>query len=336
MKGMRPCPNSGDRMIDSNVLITSAGRRTGLVKAFLDATRSRGGTLLAADVDPLAPTLYLADQALQVPRVTNAQYIDTLTAIVKDHHVGLVVPTIDTELGVLAMGREQLEAAGAVVLVSAPHLITVCSDKTLTETTFQSHGYRVPRSWTPDQATAASLPPALFVKPRAGSASLHTYTATPDTLESVLALVPNPIVQEHIDAPEVTIDALLDLTGKPIHYVPRRRLRVLAGESIEGVTIQDDALGRWTEELLATLGEMGGRGPMTIQAFLTDSGPILLEVNPRFGGGFPLAHAAGASYPDWILDSLPDGEMIPQMGAYEVGLYMTRANSEIYVRDPKW
>jgi len=51
------------------VLITAAGRRTTLVKAFAEAVHRRKGILVAADVDGLAPALYMADIAEQIPPV---------------------------------------------------------------------------------------------------------------------------------------------------------------------------------------------------------------------------------------------------------------------------
>ena len=66
----------------------------------------------------------------------------------------------------------------------------------------------------------------------------------------VLRLVREPIVQEVLTGPEITIDALLDLEGRPIHYVPRRRIRTLGGESIQGVTLEHDtAFETWIEDV---------------------------------------------------------------------------------------
>ena len=149
-------------------------------------------------------------------------------------------------------------------------------------------------------------------------------------------MVANPIVQEELGGPEITIDALIDFDGKPLHYVPRTRLRTLAGESILGVTIDDGEIREWLERLINAAAALGARGPITCQAFLTASGPVLIDVNPRFGGGFPLAHAAGGHYPEWIL-ALQRGESVePRLGEYERGLYMTRYNVEHFTREQLW
>jgi carbamoyl-phosphate synthase large subunit len=317
------------------VLITSAGRRTSLLQAFKRAVEPRGGQVLAGDIDALAPALYLADEAVRLPRIHDEGYIPALLDLVERRGIRLIVPTVDTELAKLAAARGEFAARGCEALISDPELIEVSGDKWLTVARFAARGIRVPRSWLPG-AESGELPEKLFLKPRDGSASLHTYAVDRDALEKVLPRVPNAIIQERIEAQEITIDALLDLRGRPLHYVPRTRIRTLAGESIQGVTIDDETVGPWLREVLDAVAAFGGRGPVTLQAFLTEGGPTLSEVNPRFGGGFPLAAAAGGDYPEWLLRMLEGKSVSPRFGDYQRGLYMTRTATEIFTTEPKW
>jgi carbamoyl-phosphate synthase large subunit len=82
--------------------------------------------------------------------------------------------------------------------------------------------------------------------------------------------------------------------------------------------------------------KLGAAGPLTIQAFLTSDGPVLSEINARFGGGFPLALAAGGAYPAWLLDLVDGRAVTPRLGEYESGLYMTRYHVEVITRTPRW
>jgi carbamoyl-phosphate synthase large subunit len=76
---------------------------------------------------------------------------------------------------------------------------------------------------------------------------------------------------------------------------------------------------------------------MTLQAFLVEDGePIFFEVNPRFGGGFPLGYAAGANYPEWILQMLEGKTVAPRLAEYKKGVYMTRYYKEVIVEEPLW
>ena len=87
---------------------------------------------------------------------------------------------------------------------------------------------------------------------------------------------------------------------------------------------------------METLRALGGRGPLTVQAFLTEGEPTLSEVNARFGGGFPLANAAGGHYPRWLVEAIAGRPPQPRVGQYERDLMMTRTLTEMYVRTLAW
>jgi carbamoyl-phosphate synthase large subunit len=319
------------------VLVVAAGRRTTLVRAFVEATRTRGGRTIAGDVDPLAPALYLADEAVRLPRTTDPGYIRAVLDVVERHHVGLLVPTIDTDLPSLAHNVEMLRTAGCRLALSSASFIRITGDKVRTTDTFESLGIDVPIRWLPPIEDIDGLPERVVVKPRNGSASVGVHEVGRDQLAGIIGLVTDPIVQEVLDGPEITIDALLDFDGRPLHYVPRRRIKTVGGESIEGVTLEHDpSFEAWIVKVLERAARLGAAGPLTLQAFLTPRGPVLTEINPRFGGGYPLGLAAGATYPDWLLD-LVDGRTVePRLGVYEPGLYMTRYHVEHFTRQPKW
>jgi carbamoyl-phosphate synthase large subunit len=320
-----------------NVLVTAAGRRTTLVRLFGEAAHARGGRVVAADVDGLAPALFIADDGVRTLRSDDPRYIDDLLETVLRHEIQLLVPTIDTDLPILARHRARFDEAGCTVAISSEPFVAIVMDKYRSGITFERPQIRVPRSWTPPLPSLTELPAQVFVKPRSGSASQDTYRIGRDDLEGILHLVPDPIVQEVLAGPEITIDALLDLEGRPIHFVPRRRIRTLGGESIQGVTLAHDAgFEGWIEQVLEVSSGLGAIGPLTLQAFQTRDGPVLTEINARFGGGFPLAMAAGGSYPAWLLDMVTGQRVEPRLGDYEPGLYMTRHNVEQFTRQPRW
>ncbi len=133
-----------------NVLITSAGRRTSLVRAFQKAVRSRGGKVVAADTDGLASSLYEADVVVRVPRVRDKDYIPKLMAVIEANQIHLLVPTIDTELALLARSASLIESGGAHPLVSSVDLIDVLADKVSTKDFFGERGVPVVSTWLPN------------------------------------------------------------------------------------------------------------------------------------------------------------------------------------------
>ena len=314
-----------------NVLLTSAGRRTSLLQYFQDCVHRRGGRIWAGDLDPLAPTLQVADEAVTLPPVDAEAYRATLFDLVRGHEIDLLVPLIDPGLHPIAAARNAFAEAGCRALVSEPSLLDVVLDKWTTVQHFSALGIRTPKSWLPESSGPDAWPDPVFVKPRRGGASTSAQRVARNEVSRVLTEIDAPIIQEVVEAPEITVDALFDAEGSLLHYVPRRRVRTMAGESIQGRTLPDSEIGTWLRPVLREVGHLGARGPITLQAFLTEPEPTLSEINARFGGGFPLAWAAGGHYPEWIVQMCMGTSVTPCLGEYEVNLCMTRAYAEWFV-----
>ena len=71
-----------------------------------------------------------------------------------------------------------------------------------------------------------------------------------------------------------------------------------AGETDKACLRKHDAL----EQIGWRIGhELGHIGNLDADIFVNDRGAYLLEMNPRFGGGYPFSHMAGARHPEMIL-----------------------------------
>lgn len=286
------------------VMISSAGRRGELLQCFRQSAEDLGIalTVLACDLDPeWSAACQLADRSFAVPRADSAEYVPALLALCADNGVDLLVPTIDTELLALSEHRAQFAAAGVWVSVGDPAFVTMARDKMATALALQELGIATPRTVPLAQLRAAAQSQSwpMIVKPNHGSAGrLISVVHGPDDLP---ASEPEPlIVQQLLTGPEYTINMFFDRTGKVQTVVPHRRVRTRAGEVEKGETERREDLCRigWT------LGELleGVRGVICFQAIITPEGPFVFEINARFGGGYPLAHAAGAEFSRWLLE----------------------------------
>jgi carbamoyl-phosphate synthase large subunit len=284
----------------------------------------KDASVLALDCSEYAPTLSTADRGFIGPRLSDSAYKDYLLNLCIDQSVFAVIPCIDPDIPLLATLRDSFAESGVRVVVSEPEAARICNDKYATYSFFREAGFRV-ADYSIDLPSLPGDTWPMFIKPRCGSASAHTHrVADRGELEFYWPRVPDPIVQGYVAAPEITIDALLDMAGQPVAAVPRRRLEAIGGESVKGITIGDANLLSWLRRAITVLGNVGARGPVTLQAFLTESEPTISEVNLRFGGGAPLAFAAGADYPEWLLRILDDEVMSDCYGRYEIGTAMTR------------
>jgi carbamoyl-phosphate synthase large subunit len=308
------------------VLFTCAGQRVDIVRAF----RAAGATTIAADVDPLAPALYHADHRALLPRVDDPSYPDALRALVDVHDVRLVVPLTDLDHLQLAAARSLLE--GAVVLVSEPETSERCLDKYAAHAFFEEQGIGSPATWIPTELPDETPFPVL-VKARRGFGSRHIYRAENRTeLDFFLRYTAaESMVQAVCHGVEYSIDVFCDLAGRCLEAVPRTMIESKGGESIKGATIKDDqliAFGCAVSEALRII------GPANVQCFREPDGRLqVTDVNPRFGGGFPLPTAAGSRYPELAL-ALARGESPERrLGEFREGVVMTRYFSQVILEE---
>ena len=319
-----------------NVLFTSAGRRVELLRAFRRAYDELGldGSIVVTDVDPLAPSIRVADRHHLVPRLTDPRYLDALVQVVHHERVDLILPLIDPDIPVLARGRRRLEEAGAHAVLIPDGSIASTVDKLETRALFAHLDVPAPRTWTPAEARADALEFPVFVKPRFGSAAQQCVQVRDRReLDFFLDSVPEPIIQEYLPGPEITTDVLCDPrdAGKVLAAVSRCRIQVREGEVAKGVTVHDPAIIEYCVTIARRLEAIG---PITVQCILRGDQPLFTEINPRFGGGVPLGIAAGVLSPHWLL-AVASGRPvdIPPLGSYEVGLYMTRFDDSFFLRE---
>ncbi len=304
------------------VLFTCAGQRVDIVTAF----RRAGATTVAADADRLAPALYHADHMALVPRVDEPGYVRSLAALVMRHDVRLVVPLTDLDQGILSAHRDEL--APALVLAPSPEVCRTMGDKYLAHVFFEQHGIASPRTWLPGEVPADARYP-LLVKVREGFGSRHIYRADdPGQLEFFLGYSPvESMVQERCVGEEFSIDVFCDLEGRCLNAIPRTMIQSKGGESIKGMSIKDEEL---IEHGARAAERIGIVGPANVQCFREPDGTLpVTDVNPRFGGAFPLPLAAGSEYPALAL-ALARGERPERrLGDFREGVVMTRFFSDL-------
>jgi carbamoyl-phosphate synthase large subunit len=133
--------------------------------------------------------------------------------------------------------------------------------------------------------------------------------------------------KEHI---EYTVDLYYDRHSELKCVVPRQRIEVRGGEVSKGVT-RKNFLVKYLPEKMNRL--EGARGCLTLQVFVnTQSSKVTgIEINPRFGGGYPLSYLAGANFSKWIIDEYFFNKKIDYFDGWEDNLLMLRYDDEVLV-----
>lgn len=313
-----------------NILFTSVGRRVELVQAFKIAAERMHIDLrvFGADISNTAPALYFCDETVMTPKIKEKNYIPFLIDFCDQNHIDALIPTIDTDLLLLAENRDQFGKTR--VLISTADKIKICRDKRYTADYFHSLGLKSPQPIDDYQVYEGSFP--AFIKPKNGSSSISAYKVNSAAeLETYAAKIPDYIVQPFVEGTEYTVDAFCDFEGNPILITPRIRLAVRAGEVLKTRIEQDDRIIHEIQDLIA---DFRPCGPITVQLIRDGiSGEdYYIEINPRFGGGAPLSIKAGADSAEALLRLL-NGEKVPYRGkAAEDGAIYSRFDQSVRIQ----
>jgi len=291
-------------MREINILITAAGKRVSLIKLFKKAIIDSGnyGKVFATDIVSHAPALYHADEYWISKNISDNDYIPNLLHLCLENSISIVIPTIDTELEKLSHARSLFSQNGIKIFISDASVISIFSNKRNTHKFFQKHEIPQPKLYELQemQDYSPDIYP-LIIKPSKGSSGegvniVRSY----EELIFFYERTEDPIIQELIKGEEYTIDALIGIDGEVIQVIPRKRLQVRGGEVSKAMTVNNKEIINWCNRIFNFLS--GARGCITLQCFIdTENRVKFIEVNPRFGGGFPLTAEAGGNYPLWLI-----------------------------------
>lgn len=322
-------------IVKNNILVSSGGRRVELVQAFQQALvrHQPCGRVFCSDMNPeLSSACQIADEFFKVPRVTDSGYIEHILSLCKEKQVGLIVPTIDTELLILAQNRHRFSAEGIHIIISDESLISYCRDKRKTAELFDEMNIDQPAILDKSKLTYPC-----FCKPYDGSCSIGALALqakselTQDILDNSKNMFMELVPKSYS---EYTIDAYYTQENVLKCLVPRKRLEVRGGEVSKGVTRRNFVY----DYLLNKVSHLKGAcGCITFQLFVNEETESIkgLEINPRFGGGYPLAHDAGAHFTDWLVKEYLNDETIEFCDSWEQDLTMLRYDAKVLVRDNK-
>ena len=319
----------------SNILITSAGRRVSLIKAFKEASKKfkTNSKVFISDLNlTRSPASYFADDSFEVGFFNEPNYINELLKICLKNKISFIVPTIDTELILLANSKSLFNENGIDIIISDLKLIKILRDKITTNTFFNSLNIKTPIIFNKD-----NMKFPVFLKPLNGSNSKGIYKAEnineikPCDLESE-----NMMILENIDNniyDEYTIDLYYDKKSSLKCLVPRIRLKVVGGESNQGITKKNE-IYNYIKDKFGYID--GAIGCITLQVFSNKLNPldvIGIEINPRFGGGYPFSLNAGANFPEFILREYVLNEKIEYFDKWKNNCLNIRYENEIVIND---
>lgn len=286
------------------------------------------GLIVGTDMQLTAPALSAADIKEQVPAVYADDYIDKTLDICRRHDIKALISLNDLELPILATNRMRFEAIGVNLIVSDEHVIDICFDKYHTAQFVESIGLNTPKTFINYQEAINALESGelqfpLVLKPRWGSGSIGIeFVNSMEELEEVYGMLLNKVkksilstaskgheyilIQQKIEGQEYGMDVMNDLNGHNHGVSVKMKLAMRAGETDKAKTVDNAeirSIGRILGDNLRHIGNLD------VDVFEKDGKYYVLELNPRFGGGFPFSYEAGVNFPGAIIKWLKGEEI---------------------------
>ena len=319
----------------NNILITSAGRRVSLVRFFKAELNNifPEAKVFTTDANPdYAAACRVSDGFFKVPRVTDSNYINHLLQLVSDNNIKLIIPTIDTELLILSQHKDLFKNHNVEVVISDFNIIKVFRDKRLTHQFFNRYDINCAKEYDKNDY---QIP--LYIKPYDGSRSVDNYIIRNQNELTDYHFINEKLMfleyLDHKNHVEFTIDLYYDKNCDLKCFVPRQRLEVRDGEVNKGITKKPF----FVPEIWNKMKHIDGfRGCITLQIFVNNETQNIfgIEINPRFGGGYPLSYLAGANFPKWIIQEyLLNETVISICENWEENLMMLRYDDEVLVHN---
>lgn len=306
-----------------NILFTSVGRRSYLIDYFRVALNGKG-KIYATNNNELATGLLAADQWVISPDIYDETYISFLLQFCKEHKIKILISLFDVDLPVLAENKSKFQEIGVKVIVSEPEVISICNDKWETHTFLREHGLNTPKTHLDIEEALTEISQGnlyfpLIVKPRWGMGSIAVHEVRNEEelhffysriqeeiknsylrYESSQSINESVLIQEKLRGQEYGLDVINNLNAQYQTTIVKKKLAMRSGETDIAEVVDKSALKELGKQLSSKLKHIGN---MDVDIFVTDADEAyVLELNARFGGGYPFSHMAGVDLPRAIIN----------------------------------
>lgn len=316
-----------------NIMLTSVGRRAYMVKYFKEALKGKG-KVYVSNSDEKSIAFKYADEHVISPLIYDENYIPFLLNYCAENSIDILISLFDIDLLMLAKHKKAFDEIGTHVIVSDPQIVEICNDKWKTYQFLSNNGFHAPASYLSineviKKISIGELQYPIVVKPRFGCGSISvaiaydeddlrylTKRVNKDIGNSYLkyesAMAKDKVIyQQCLKGQEYGADVINDLYGETQNVIIRKKIAMRSGETDIAELVDVPCIKSVLEKLGKTTKHIAN---MDCDVFLVDGVPYILEMNARFGGGYPFSHMGGCNLPkaivEWIEGNAVDKQML--------------------------
>lgn len=314
-----------------NILISTVGRRNYIVEYFKAALKGEGKIITTNSIADSAG-MYAADYSYISPPIISEQYIPFLLDICEKENISAILPLFDMDLSAIAFNKNKFIEAGVFPIVSDYSVIESCFDKFKYPELLKSINVLTPRTFASLELASKELEIShilfpLVLKPRWGTGSVSTsivydkedliYQFNKLSIGLTKTFLESPvpegysnqmIIQEFITGDEYGMDIINDLNGNYVQTFVKKKLGMRSGETDGAITLKNDDFELVGFKIANMLKHIA---ILDVDFIVTpESNVYIIDMNPRFGGGYPFTHQAGVNIPaaiiSWLLGNIPE------------------------------
>lgn len=324
-----------------NILLTSVGRRAYIIDYLRDIYKDLGlsGNVVATNLDMNTTAMSVADKAFESPLIYDKEYIPFLLDLCKNEKIDILISLFDIDLMILAKNKAEFEALGVKVIVSNEDVINICNDKFEMLEYLKKINMPVPETYLDlDKALEyADFDNKTYIlKPRWGMGSLSIFEAEDkkelevlyekakrSIQKSYLRFESNAdinraiLIQEKIKGDEFGLDIFNNLEGKNLSVTVKRKYAMRSGETDIAEVTENSELEAVGKKIAKSLSHIGN---LDMDILLSNGKAYIIDMNARFGGGYPFTHNAGVNELEAII-RLCRGMELNDLSVKKYGLF---------------
>ncbi len=277
------------------LLFTNSGRRTYMIKFAIKILKSK---IFISDSENIVPTFYMKGIKKYItPKVekNKKDYIKKLISIVKKVKIKKIIPLSDHDLLALSENKFLFDRLNCDVIISRPEIIKSCMNKKKMYFFCKKNNINTPESFF-SKNVKSKLP--LVKKKLYGSGSLG-FNFIKEKKEINKIDFKKFFLQKKIDGTEYGIDIFNDSSKNVSRICVKKKLLMRSGETDRCILVNDKKINIFAKKILSVTNHYGN---MDCDIIKDKRGKIyLIDLNPRFGGGYPSTHISGMNFLKYIL-----------------------------------
>lgn len=307
----------------TNILFTSIGRRGYIADYFKNGDSRKEIRIIGTSCYPETVGFSSCDKSYIVPKVFEEGYIEAIIEICDRESIGAVFSFLDMDVVELSKHKDRFLERGIHAFFPDYKICDMFFDKVKTTSFLIENGMLSPKTYSDlsvfeNDFSSSRVSFPVILKGRRGFASIGLKICdTMESLQNCWRSASDVIIQEYCEGEEYNLDLFHDIDGKYIVGNVKRKLAMRSGETDQAISVEDDELQNFCD-LFGN--SFRGAGPCDVDFIKTKDGCQVIDINPRFGGGYPTSHVAGANYPSLIMSVLSGEILDPQIGRAKGGI----------------